>query len=159
MKNPALSLEDYDRTKQSLSRILHSKSFDESQENNHPTYYQKGGLDFVKASRSFQDSADFSASKVQLAHKKKLVLGGIKTLEMINLAHSIDSEELSRSLNSPRSAKTPLMMSTFRNTLKRGRQRLKVPVLQEMIKGKEYISRQPMLHYMKKRISENTPFI
>lgn len=51
------------------------------------------------------------------------------------------------------------MMSTFRNTLKKGRDKLRVPAFQEMIKGKEYITRQPMITYMKRRITDNTPFL
>jgi hypothetical protein len=87
------------------------------------------------------------------------VLGGIKTLEMINLAQSVDKGKMLIATNSPRSAKTPLMMSTFRNTLKKGRDKLRVPAFQEMIKGKEYITRQPMITYMKRRITDNTPFL
>lgn len=119
-------------------------------------FYENDKDDFIPINDSLDNMDNLTATKIQLSTKRKITLAGIKTLDMQKMKKYDEAYEME--IRKKQTSRSRQIVLKTKKMLARGIGRDKVELV-DMMRVKEYMTRSPMIRYVKQRYSENRAFV
>ena len=103
-----------------------------------------------------EDLDELTATNIQLSNQKKIKLAGINTQDIVKKKYY--DEVYEKELEQKDTTRSRQMVLKTKKMLAKGHGRDKVE-LKDMMRVREYVTRQPMIRYVKERLNADRPYI